>query len=62
MKDLLDELAIVMVWLNQHLDDVMTEMLDQGKILMDEILDQMMVKIDDSNKERNIFRKEKKIR
>jgi hypothetical protein len=40
----------------------MTEMLDQGKILMDEILDQMMVKIDDSNKERNIFRKEKKIR
>jgi hypothetical protein len=50
MKDSLNVLEIVMVLLNQYLNDVMMEMLDQVKILMNEILVQMMEKIGDSKK------------
>jgi len=44
-----DELVNVMESLNQHLNDVMREMIDQVNISMNEILDQMMMKekIDD---------------
>jgi hypothetical protein len=44
MKDSLDELVNVMELSNQHLDDVMKEMIDQVKISMDV----MTAKIDDS--------------
>ncbi len=49
MKDSLDELVSVMELLNQHVDDVMMGMIDQVKILMNELRDRMMTeKIDDS--------------
>ncbi len=51
MKDSLDELVSVMELLNQHVDDVMMGMIDQVKILMNELRGRMMTeKIDDSKK------------
>jgi hypothetical protein len=51
MKDSLDELGSVMELLNQHVDDVMMGMIDQVKILMNELRGRMMTeKIDDSKK------------